>query len=76
MIARKVPYTGQFVVSDTPKIASSPLDALVYWMMKSNSEVMLNILASCLFAGVSLAAGEGFEPSLTDSESVKPRCGY
>jgi hypothetical protein len=38
--------------------------------MKSNSEMMLDIFVSCLFAGISLAAGEGFEPGLTDPESV------
>jgi hypothetical protein len=38
--------------------------------MKSNSEMMLNIFVSCLFAGISQAAGPGFEPGLTDPESV------
>jgi hypothetical protein len=42
-------------------------------MMKSNSEVMFIIFVSCLFAGVSLAAGPGFEPGLTDPESAPYR---
>jgi hypothetical protein len=51
MIARKVPYTGQFAVSDMPKIARSPLDALVYSIMKSNSEMMLNIFVFAYLQG-------------------------
>jgi hypothetical protein len=44
--------------------------ALVYSVMKSNSETMSIIFVFCLFAGISLAAGPGFEPGLTDPESV------
>jgi hypothetical protein len=51
------------------KMARSPHDALVYSMMKSNSAMILIFFGFCLFAGISLAAGEGFEPSLTDPES-------
>jgi hypothetical protein len=40
----------------------APPCALVYSIMKSNSEIMLNIFVSCLFAGISLAAGEGRRP--------------
>ena len=47
----------------------SPPCALVYSKMKSNSEMMFDIFAFYLFAGIFLAAGEGFEPSLTDPES-------
>ena len=47
----------------------SPPGALVYQMTKSNSEEMLIIFVFHVFAGISLAAGEGFEPSLTDPES-------
>ena len=47
--------------------------ALVYSVMKSNSETMSIIFVFRLFAGISLAAGPGFEPGLTDPESGSVR---
>jgi hypothetical protein len=42
------------------------------WHQKGPAKV-LGLLFFLLFAGIYLAAGEGFEPSLTDPESVPPR---
>jgi hypothetical protein len=66
----KCPEQSDEVQSFMSKMARSPPGALVYSMMKSIIRDDAHFLHFCLFAGISLAAGEGFEPSLTDPESV------